>query len=124
MLEGDSFPMDDSLGVEVPLWGNNISHASCTPCLEKTSRPHMVVSLSTFLLMILVIWGVSPNASLYAWERHYGVSWMRWHHILWRIPSYADAIRGGKEIHSVLSLQLLEDKQHLGGEDCNVPKFS
>ena len=25
---------------------------------------------------------------------------------------------------SVLSLQLLEDKQHLGGEDCNIPKFS
>ena len=25
---------------------------------------------------------------------------------------------------SVLSLQLLEDKQHLGGEDCNVPKIS
>ena len=24
----------------------------------------------------------------------------------------------------VLSLQLLEDKQHLGGEDCNVPKIS
>ena len=25
---------------------------------------------------------------------------------------------------SVLSLRLLEDKQHLGGEDCNVPKIS
>ena len=31
------------------------------------------------------------------------------------------ALRGG---FSVLSFQLLEDKQHLGGEDCNVPKFS
>ena len=27
---------------------------------------------------------------------------------------------GGKS--SVVSLQLLEDKQHLGGEDCNIPK--
>ena len=25
---------------------------------------------------------------------------------------------------SVLSLQFLEDKQHLGGEDCNVPKLA
>ena len=40
------------------------------------------------------------------------------------VPSYVDAIGGGEEIHSVLSLQFLEDKQHLGGEDCNVPKFS
>ena len=24
----------------------------------------------------------------------------------------------------ILSLQFLEDKQHLGGEDCNVPKIS
>ena len=23
-----------------------------------------------------------------------------------------------------LSMQLLEDKQHVGGEDCNVPNFS
>ena len=52
MLEGDSFYMDDSLGVEVSLWGNNISNAYFTPYLEKTSRPHMVVSLSTSLLMI------------------------------------------------------------------------
>ena len=25
---------------------------------------------------------------------------------------------------SVLSLYFLEEKQHLGGEDCNIPKFS
>ena len=25
---------------------------------------------------------------------------------------------------SVLSLQFLEEKQHLGGEDCNIPSFS
>ena len=29
---------------------------------------------------------------------------------------------GGK--FSVLSLQLLKDKQHFRGEDCNIPKFA
>ena len=74
--------------------------------------------------MMIAIWDVSPNANLSAWERHYGVSWMRWHHVPWRISLCGDDTRGGKEIHPVLSLQLLEDKQHLGGEDCNVPNFS
>ena len=33
-------------------------------------------------------------------------------------------IQGRRGFSSVLSLQFLEDKQHLGGEDCNVPKFA
>ena len=30
----------------------------------------------------------------------------------------------GSLYFSDLSLQSLEDKQHLGGEDCNIPKLS
>ena len=39
-------------------------------------------------------------------------------HITWRCYKRK---RGGS---SVLSLQLLEDKQHLGGEDYNIPKLA
>ena len=32
-----------------------------------------------------------------------------------------DAINGGGEVLHLLPYQLLEDKQHFGGEDCNIP---
>ena len=35
-----------------------------------------------------------------------------------------DAINGGGEVLQLLPYQLLEDKQHFGGEDCNIPTQS
>ena len=32
-----------------------------------------------------------------------------------------DAINGGRGVLQLLPYQLLEDKQHFGGEDCNIP---
>ena len=32
-----------------------------------------------------------------------------------------DDINGGGEVLQLLPYQLLEDKQHFGGEDCNIP---
>ena len=68
-----------------------------TPCLERTSRQHLVASLSTSLFHDDGHLGCSPNASLYAWERHYGDSLLRHHHITWRSLSYEDATGGGEE---------------------------
>ena len=49
---------------------------------------------------------------------------MKQHLIPWRSISYVDATAGGWVNFLVLSLQFLDDKQHLGGEDCNIPKLA
>ena len=49
---------------------------------------------------------------------------MRQHLVSENILSNEDATGGGEEALQSLSLQLLEDKQRLGGEDCNIPKLS
>ena len=77
--------------------GMIVPHALQTPCLERTSRQHIVVSLSILLLHDDSQLGCTPNANLYAWERHYGVSLLRQHLILLESSSYEDATGRGKE---------------------------
>ena len=96
MSEGDSICIDDSLGMEVSL-GLIVPNAFQTPCLERTSRQHLVASLSISRFHDDGYLGCSPNASLHAWEGHYGDLLMRQHHIPWRSSSYEDATGGGKE---------------------------
>ena len=33
-------------------------------------------------------------------------------------------LQGRRGFSLVISLQFLEEKKHLGGEDCNIPKFA
>ena len=63
-----------------------------TPCLERTSRQHLIASLSTLLTH-----DDSHLASLHAWEEQFGDSLMRQHLIPWRSTSYVDATVGGRE---------------------------
>ena len=67
------------------------------PCLERTSRQHIVASLSISPFHDDNYLGCSPNASLHAWEGHYGDLLMRKIHIPWRRSSYEDSIGGGEE---------------------------
>ena len=70
---------------------------------------------------------LSHNASyldsLHTWEGKLGDMLMIQHLDLWRLHLMR-LLQGRRGCSSVLSLQLLEDKQHLGGEDCNIPKFA
>ena len=66
---------------------------------------------------------VSYLDSLHTWEEKLEDILMMQHLDPWENSSY-EVLQGRRGFSLVLSLQLLEDKQHLGGEDCNVPKFA
>ena len=63
----------------------------------------------------------SPRGSLHTWEEQLGDKLIGEHMVQWRILSDEDATGEGEEILQYPSLQFLEDKQYLGGEDCNIP---
>lgn len=67
------------------------------PCLERTSRKHLVASLGILLLYDDSYLGWSPKVNLHTWEGKYGDLLMRQNIIPWRSLFYGDAIRGGKE---------------------------
>ena len=76
--------------------GMIVPNAFQTLCLERTSRKYLVASLSISPFHDDDHLVCSPNASLYAWEGHYGDLLLRHRHIPRRSSSYEDATGGGK----------------------------
>ena len=62
-----------------------------------------------------------PKAILDTRERHLRIRVVKEYMIRWRNLPGEDATWEGENILQHPSLQLLEDKQHFGGEDCNIP---
>ena len=70
---------------------------------------------------LLLPYDVSHLANLDTWEDQLRGRLMGEHLIQWGSLSYMGATREGGEVFQHSPLRLLEDKQHLGGEDCNIP---
>ena len=64
---------------------------------------------------------LQPEAILDTRERQLRSKTVKEYLIRWRNLPDEDAPWEGEKILQHPSLQLLEDKQHFGGEDCNIP---
>ena len=98
------------------LIGNNITHVHHHSYLEE-----VIGQQGGFLLHLPSFYDVS-HMVLQAWEetfedRFVADNFEQWWRLLMRRPQDEEG-----RIFPLL-IQLLEDKQHFGGEDCNIPKF-
>ena len=100
-------------GLEL-LMGVKVPNIFQIPCLKKASRQHVVASMDIPLLHDESQLVLSPKANLHTWEEQLGDRLIGENLVQWRSLSDEDA-SGGEDIFQYPSLQLLEDKQHLGG---------
>ena len=72
-------------------------------------------------LDLLLPYGISHLYLIRTWEKHVMEGWIGRHLAYMGSLSHGGVTNDGGEELQHSPCQLLEDKQHLGGEDCNIP---
>ena len=99
--------------------GLQILHVSYPTCFREDIGQAMFVSFE-----LLSPCGMDYLHLMRTLEEKYMEGWIGEHLAYGESLSYYDVINGGGEELQHSPYQLLEDKQHLGGEDCNIPNQS
>ena len=88
-------------------------HDTCFRC---SIPPTMFISIELFTPE-----GMDYAHIMLALEEQFMMHWLVEHLAYDEDLILDDSINGGGEGIQLLPYQLLEDKQHFGGEDCNIP---
>ena len=102
-------------GLDVP-FGREILHVHYATCLRENLGKTMIVSLDLFLPC-----GMNHLYLMRTLEEHVTEGWIRRHLAYEGSLSNGDVTNGGGEYLHHSPFHLLEDKQHLEGEECNIP---
>ena len=102
-------------GLDVPFW-REIIHVSYATCFRDNIGQTMIASLGLFLPC-----GMSHFHLMRTWEEHVMEGWIGRKLAYGERLSHGGVTNGGGEELQHSPFHLLEDKQHLGGEDCNIP---
>ena len=86
------------------------------PCFSESNGQYVVATID-----LLLPYDVNDLDNLDPWEEWLRGRMIGGHLGQWGNLSYVGTTREGGEVLQHLPLELLEDKQHLGGEDYNIP---
>ena len=102
-------------GLDVP-FGREILHVSYATCFRENIGQTMIASLGLFLPC-----GMSHLHLMRTWEDHVMEGWIGRHLAYEGSLSHGGVTNGGGGEFQNSPFNLLDDKQHLGGEDYNIP---
>ena len=102
-------------GLDVP-FGREILHVHYAICFRENLGQTMIVSLD-----LLLPYGMNHLHLMRTWEENFMEGWNGRHLDYEGILSHGGVTNGGGEELQHSPLQLLEEKQHLEGGDCNIP---
>ena len=97
-------------------YGMETLYASYATCFKESIGPAMVVSFE-----LLSPYGMDYLNLMRNLEEKFMEVWIGEHLAYGGILSHIGVTNGGREDLHHSPCQFLEDKQHLGGEDCNIP---
>ena len=101
-------------GLSIP-FGRETLHVSYATFSRENIGKTMIASLD-----LLLPCGMSHLHLMSTWEEHFMEGWIGRHLDYEGILSHGGITNGGGEELHHSPLQLLEEKQHLGGKDCNI----
>ena len=104
-------------GLDVP-FGREILHVSYATCLRENIGKTMISSLGLFLPC-----GMNHLHLMSTWEEHFMEGLIGRHLAYEESVSHRGVTNGRGEEFQYSPLQFLKGKQHLGGEDCNIPNY-
>ena len=102
-------------GLSMP-FGREIIYVYYASCFKDNIGKTMISSLGLFLPC-----GMSHLHLMRTWEDHFMEGLVGRHLVHEESLSHGGVTKEGGEELQHSPLQLLEDKQHLGGEECNIP---
>ena len=88
-------------------------------CFRWSIAPAMFISVEFFTLG-----GMGYAHIMMILEEQYLMYWLDEHLAYDEDQIIDDAINEGGELLQLSAYQFLEDKQHFGGEDCNIPTYA
>ena len=97
-------------------FGRDILHVSYVSCFRENIGQTIIASLVIFLPCEM-----SHLNLMRTWEEYFMEGLIGRHLAYEGSLLHGGVTNGGGEYFQHSPLQLLEDKQHLGGEDCNIP---
>ena len=116
MEEGCTFNPNDFPNVLILIIGSDILHVSYASCFRENIGQTTIATLD-----LLLPYEMSHLHLMRTWEEHFMEGLIGRHLVYEERLSHGGVTNGGGEELQHSPLQLLDDKQHLGGEDCNIP---
>ena len=102
-------------GLSMP-FGRKDLHVYYATCLRENIGKNMIATLELFLPC-----GMSHLHLIRTWEENVMEGFIGIYLVYEESLPHGGVTNGGGEELQHSPLQFLEDKQHLGGEDCNIP---